>query len=131
MSNVEKFLENKNWAVVGVSPNKFKFGYKIWSILKKNGYNVYAVNPFYDEVDGEKIYSSLSDIDAEIDVIDIVVPPDSAIDYIEEAGKLGIENIWFQPDTYNDEVINKTEKLNINHINDDCVLKVLTEKSLS
>lgn len=129
MNKVDNFLEKKNWAVVGVSPNKFKFGYKIFKILKDNGYNVYPVNPFYDEVEGIKIYSSLSEIGEDIEVIDFVVPPKATIEYLDEARELGIENLWFQPDTFNDEVIERTKELGMDYINDDCVLKVLTERN--
>ena len=128
MSNVDKFLKLKNWAVVGVTPDPFKFGYKIWKKLKNEGYNVFAINPFYDEVNGEKIYSNLKDVEEKIDVIDMVVPPKVTIDYLEQAKELGIENIWFQPDTFNDETIEKAESLDMEYIDDDCVLKVLTER---
>lgn len=130
MDQIELFLENKNWAVVGVSPNKFKFGYKIWKTLKKNGYNVFMINPFYDEIEGERVFKNLSEVEETIDVLSIVVPPNTTIDYLKEAIDLGIKNIWFQPDTFNEEIlkIGKDSKLNI--ISDDCVLKVLLQKSL-
>lgn len=128
MTRLDLFLEKKNWAVVGVSPNKFKFGYKIFNILKKNGYNVYPVNPFYDELDGNRIYPSLEDVDGTVDVVSMVVPPEASIDYVRAAGEMGIKNIWFQPDTFNDEIIDLARDLGIEFIDDNCVLKVLMER---
>lgn len=121
----EEMLNMKKWAVVGATINKEKFGYKIWKILKDRGYQVYGVNPNYEEIQGDKLYPSLKDLPEKVDVVDLVVPPKISAQVIEKAKELGIEYIWFQPGTYNDEVIEKAKKLNLKILYDDCVLAVL------
>ncbi len=125
--NKKEMLNKKVWAVVGATQNKEKFGYKIWKVLRDNGYEVYPVNPNYDEIDGNKCYSSLKQIPIKLQVIDVVVPPKLSLSVIDEAKKMGIEYIWFQPGTADEEVINKAEDNDIKIVFYDCVLATLNE----
>lgn len=121
----KEMLDKKNWAVVGATPNKNKFGYKIWKKLIEHEYNTYGVNPNYDSIDGARIYKSLKDIEGQIDVIDVVVPPKVTLNLLDEAKELGIEYIWFQPGTFDEEVIKKAQNLGFKFLDDDCVLATL------
>ena len=125
MNNIkETMLEKKTWAVIGVTPNKEKFGYKIWKILLDHNYDVYAINPKYDEIYGVKCYHSLTELPVKPDVVDFVVPPAITIKAVEEANRLGIKYLWFQPGTWNDSVLEKANSLDVVHI-EDCVYKTL------
>lgn len=121
----KEMLDSKNWAVVGVSAKEDKWGYKIWKILKKHGYNTYGVNPNYDEIEGEKIYKSLSDIPEKIDVVDMVVPKTVSKNTLHEAKELGIDKMFFQPGTYDDKVIDEAEQLDLKYLVDDCIYATL------
>ena len=107
----EGMLDKKVWAVVGATEKKDKWGSKIYKILKEHGYETYAVSPNYEEIDGDKAYKSVKDIPQKVDVIDMVVAPKIALNVLEEAKEAGIEYIFFQPGTYNDEVVAKAEEL--------------------
>lgn len=124
----DEMLQMKKWAVSGVTAKTDRFGYKIWKILQEHGYETYGVNPNYDEIDGEKIYKSLSDIPTKVDVLDMVVSPKHAIPTLEEAKNLGIEYIFFQPGSYNDEVVAKAEELGLKYLAGDCVYAILKRK---
>lgn len=124
----EKMLNSKTWAVVGVSSKEDKWGYKIWRILKEHGYNTYGVNPNYNEIEGEKIYKSLSDIPEKVDVIDMVVPKSVSITTLQEAKGLGIENVFFQPGSYDDKVVDQAEQLGLNYLVSDCIYATLKNK---
>ena len=102
-----------HFAVVGVSQNKEKYGYKIFSRLKERGYDVYGVSPFYDHVDNDKLYSSLEAIDQPIDVVVFVVKKDFVYDYIDEMTSLGIRYAWMQPNTYDDELLTHLKEMGI------------------
>jgi predicted CoA-binding protein len=127
LKNKEEMLKKKIWAVAGVTEKQDKFGYKIWKILKENNYETYGVNPNYDEIEGDKIYHSVKELPKKVEVLDMVVSPKIAIPTLEEAKEVGIEYIWFQPGTYNDEVIEKAEELGFKILYNDCVYKVLRE----
>ncbi|MCX7745706.1 MAG: CoA-binding protein [Clostridia bacterium] len=101
----EMMLEKKVWAVVGANENPEKYGNMIYKKLRSKGYRVYAVNPLYQTIEGDKCYPDLSSLPEKPEVIDMVVSAKRGIPVIEEAAKLGIKNIWLQPGTYNDELM--------------------------
>ena len=117
----ELMLEKKVWAVVGANQNPEKYGNMIYKKLKSRGYEVYAVNPLYDTVEGDPCYKDLSSLPKLPDVIDMVVLPKRAKPVVEEAAKLGIKYIWFQPGTYDDEVMELAKKLGLETVQA-CVL---------
>ena len=125
MSMKQEMLEKKTWAVVGVTAKKDKWGYKIFNILKEHNYETYGISPNYDEIEGNKIYHSLSELPVKIDVIDMVVSPKISLTTLEEAKELGIEYIFFQPGTYNDEVIEKAKELGFKYLTKDCIYATL------
>lgn len=111
---VEKdMLMSKIWAVVGANQKAEKYGNMIYKKLKLKDYQVYPVNPVYNEIEGDKCYKNLSELPVVPEVVCMVVSPDRAVAVLEEASKLGIKNIWFQPGTYNDETIELIDKLEL------------------
>lgn len=118
----------KNWVIYGITTDEEKFGYKIPEVMIKNGYNVVGVNKKYvgQEILGVKVYGSLEEVPMQVDCIDIVVNPKIASMVVDEAIKRGVQNLWFQPHTFDDEVIAKVEKAKLNYVNDDCVYAILT-----
>ncbi|WFA09609.1 CoA-binding protein [Tissierella sp. Yu-01] len=128
MNVKEVMLDKKVWAVVGVSAKKNKWGYKIFKILKDHNYETYGISPNYDDIEGDKIYHSLKDLPKKVDVIDMVVSPKIAMNTLEEAKELGIEYIFFQPGTYDDEVIAKAEELGLKYLTGDCIYAILRNK---
>ncbi|MBP2027614.1 putative CoA-binding protein [Acetoanaerobium pronyense] len=130
MNIKEEMLSKKRWVVYGVSPDESKFGYKIPQRMIDHGYEVYGVNPKYkgEKIAGVDVYASISEIAQEIDCIDIVVNPKIAVGVLEEAKENNIKNIWLQPGTWDENVLNKAEDLNLEVVYDDCVYAILGPK---
>lgn len=120
----EMMLEKKVWAVVGATENTDKYGYMIYKKLRDRGYKVYPVNPNYESIQGDKCYKSLKDIPEVPEVIDMVVAPKHGMRVIEEAAELGIKNIWLQPGTHNDKVMELIEEKGLTAVKA-CVLVAL------
>jgi len=120
----ETMLEKNVWAVVGANINPEKYGNMIYKKLKSRGYRVYPVNPKYDTVEGDKCYRDLASLPETPDVIDMVVSPKRGKPVIEEAAQLGVNNIWLQPGTYDDELLGMIEKKGLNAVKA-CVLVAL------
>jgi len=121
MSNKEIMMCKKVWAVVGANQNPEKFGNMIYNRLKERGYEVFAVNPVYDNVEGDPCYKDLSSLPVIPEVIDMVVTAKRAKPIIEEAARLGIKYIWFQPNTYDCDILKLVDKLGLTAVLD-CVL---------
>lgn len=125
MTIKQEMLDKKIWAVVGVTAKHEKWGYKIYNVLKEHDYETYGISPNYDEIEGDKIYKFLKDIPAKVEVVDMVVSAKISINTLEEAKEAGVEYIFFQPGTYNDEVIAKAEDLGLKYLIGDCIYKTL------
>lgn len=123
----KKMLSIKKWAVYGASPDESKFGYKIPIRMIKHGYDVVGVNSKYkgQQIGDMQVVGSLDEIPDDVECLDIVVNPTIALQVIDEAKKKGINYLWFQPGTWNEEVLEKAEKNGMNIVYDDCVYAIL------
>ncbi len=107
---IETMINQRVWAVVGVSNHHHKFGRRIFDSLKRSGYTVYAVNPNVDGLDdGTPTYRSVRDLPVVPDVVDVVVPPVAGMAVVEDCLAKGIQNIWFQPGAESEAAISKAQ----------------------
>lgn len=58
-----KSIWEKEIAVVGVSENTEKYGFKIFKDLIENGYKVKGINPKDGKILGKKIYKNLKELE--------------------------------------------------------------------
>ncbi len=119
---VKDMLQLRRWAVTGASANPDKFGYRIFTLLKRYGYEVYPVNPRESVIDGDPCYASLAALPVVPDAVDFVVPPAVALQGLEECAALGIKHVWLQPGVNKPEVVAKAKELNLNVIHEYCVM---------
>lgn len=120
--DIREFLNQDDWAVVGVSIDPEKYGNKVYFKLKNAGYNVFAINPNIDQINGDPCYSSLSALPLVPDAVSIVVPPNVTEIVIEECAKLGIQRVWMQPGSENIKAVQKCHDNDMNLIHNQCVL---------
>jgi CoA binding domain len=75
------------WTVVGCSPNPGRDSHRIARLLQAHGYRVIPVNPFVEELLGERCYPTISAIPAEegVEVVDIFRRADKAGAHVDEA----------------------------------------------
>jgi hypothetical protein len=91
-NQIKEILKYKVIAVVGLSKEPEKDSHRVSAYLKQHGYRIIPVNPFADEVLGEKSYKSLLDIPLEIqktiEIVDIFRPSKDVPPIVEQAIKL-------------------------------------------
>jgi predicted CoA-binding protein len=95
----------KKIAVVGVSQDASKYGYKIFKDLVEFGCNVQAVGVRGGEVLGRKIYKSIKELEAVPEQIITVVPPAGTEQIVEQSKELGVKEIWMQPGSESETAI--------------------------
>jgi predicted CoA-binding protein len=117
----KEMLNLKKWAVIGATDDKSKYGYKILNKLRKKGYEVYGVSPKYDEIDGVKVYHSIKYVPEKVDCISMVVNPKIALDVLDDIAELGIKYVWFQPGTFDEDVLDKAKNLGLYIVYYECV----------
>jgi predicted CoA-binding protein len=117
--------KSKIIAVVGASRTEGKPAHFVPAYLKSKGYKIIPINPFADEILGEKAYKSLLDIpsDVKIDVVDVFRPSEEVTKVVEEAIKRGVKIVWLQSGIYNKEAVELAKKNNIEIIWDRCMME--------
>jgi predicted CoA-binding protein len=118
-------------AVVGLSKDIGKPSHRVAAYLKNHGYKIIPVNPFADEVFGEKSYRSLPDIpeglQRTIDIIDIFrrsedVPPivEQAIKMKETVGRPFV--VWMQRGIINETAAEAAHRAGLVVVMDKCLM---------
>jgi predicted CoA-binding protein len=120
--NNDAFKSKTIWAVVGSCHNPEKYAYRIYNYLKKRGLQVYAVDPSGKTVDNRPSYKTLEDLPMKPEAVDMVINPIRGEEYLEEAKRLGISYIWFQPGAESPELIKKAQNYNMNVVHNACVM---------
>jgi uncharacterized protein len=90
-----EFLAGRRIAVTGVSRDPGSHGANVvYRRLRDRGYEVFAVNPNADEVEGDRAYGALAEIPGGVDGVVIGTRPDRAEGTVRECAELGITRVW-------------------------------------
>jgi uncharacterized protein len=90
-----EFLANKRVAVTGVSRTAQNHGSNVvYGRLRERGYEVFAVNPNTDEVEGDPCYHDLRSIPGGVEAVVIGTRPEIAEETMRECVDLGIKHVW-------------------------------------
>ena len=90
-----EFLAHKRVAVTGVSRHPEEHGGNVvYQRLRERGYEVFAVNPNADEVEGDPCYHDLGSIPGGVEAVVIATRPEIADETMRECDELGIEHVW-------------------------------------
>ena len=89
------FLAKRRMAVTGVSRQRDGHGGNaVYRRLRDRGYEVFAVNPNADEVEGDPCYHDLRSIPGGVEAVVIATRPEIAEDTMRECAELGIGHVW-------------------------------------
>ncbi|KAB1196344.1 MULTISPECIES: CoA-binding protein [Haloferax] len=118
-------LDYQTIAVVGCSATPGKAAHEIPAYMQRHGYRVVPVNPFHDEVLGEKAYDSLADVDEAVDLVNVFRPSaeagavvDAAIDRAADHGD--VKAVWLQLGIRDDEAAARAEEAGLDYVQDKC-----------
>jgi uncharacterized protein len=91
----DRFLANERIAVTGVSRNPTNHGGNVvYQRLRERGYDVFAVNPNAETVEGDPCFADLKTIPGGVDAVVIATRPSLAEQTIRECVDLGIGQVW-------------------------------------
>lgn len=119
---IREILSLNKVAVVGMSKDSSKAAHYVPKYLSENGYDITPVNPTAAEILGKKCYSSISEIDEEIDIVDVFRPSDQVMPVIRESIKKKPKVIWLQQGIHNSEAEDLAKKAGIKVIFNRCML---------
>ena len=90
-----EFLACRRIAVTGVSRTPKSHGSNfVYQRLRDRGYQVFAVNPNRDAVEGDRCYHDLGSIPGGVDAVVIGTRPEIANQAMRECADLGITHVW-------------------------------------
>jgi len=90
-----EFLSHHRIAVTGVSRTaKGHGGNVVYQRLRERGYDVVAINPHADRVEGDPCYPNLAAVPGKVDAVVIATNPTHADATMLECADLGIQHVW-------------------------------------
>jgi hypothetical protein len=120
---MKEILESvKTIAVLGLSPDESKDSNRVARYLQSKGYKIIPVYPKDDEdILGEKVYTSLSDVPQGIDMINIFRKP-NALDAIADAAiaRGDVKVFWSQKGIVNNAAAQKAEEAGMKVVQNRC-----------
>jgi predicted CoA-binding protein len=113
-------------AMVGASGNEMRPSYFAMKYLLAKGFVIHPINPGMvgKDILGQKVYASLKDVPAPVDMVDIFRTADVAPEIVREAlaekDRLGIRTIWMQLGVVSEEAAKLATDAGLNVVMDRC-----------
>lgn len=119
---LREILGMQSVAVVGCSATPGKAAHEIPKYLQNQGYDIIPVNPNADQVLGRPTYKSLSDVEEEIEIVDVFRPSGEVAGIIDEAvARDDVDVIWLQLGIHDDEAVARAEEAGLSVVQDRCM----------
>lgn len=130
------FSPERVYAVVGASTNPSKFGYKVLKWYLNHELPVIPINPRSPEILSVPTCKDIIEAINKLDQypgndglsLSFITPPHVSLEVLDLIQKENvskkIKNVWYQPGSYDDEVIDKSKELGFEPVieNDECIL---------
>ncbi|MFP3387478.1 CoA-binding protein [Brevibacillus sp. SIMBA_040] len=117
--------ESKTIAVVGLSNKPDRTSYMVSAAMQNAGYRIIPVNPVIagETVLGEKVLASLSEIDEQVDIVNVFRKSEDIVPVAEETLKMKHKPrvFWMQQGIANDEAAKLVGETGIEVVNDLCI----------
>ena len=123
LNNPVDILKNVNSiAIVGISSKEERDSYKVMKFLIERGYKVFPVNPNEEGkyILGRKCYENLTDIDDEVDMVDVFRKKEFVYDVAKEAIEINAKVLWTQLDIFCEDSGNLAEDAGLTVVMNKC-----------
>ena len=121
-NEIRQILSLRKVAVVGMSQHFGKAAHGVPRYLSENGYDITPVNPNADEILGKKCFDEISQVQGEIDIVDVFRPSDQVLPIVKEAIKKNPKVIWLQEGIHNVEAEELARDAGIKVVFNRCML---------
>ena len=123
MSEIKNILSKYNSiAMIGVSKDLKKTSTVVMKYMQDNGFKVYPVNPSAkgEKILGEEVYAKITDINKNVDIVDVFRPSEEVYGIAEDAVKIGAKVLWLQLNISNENAKKLVEENNMEYIENKC-----------
>ena len=112
--------ESTTIAVVGASRHEEKAAYAVPLQLKLHGWRVIPVNPYADQIWGERCYPTLADIPEPVDLVNVFRPSEQAAAVVREAVAIGAKAVWLQQGIVSPKAAPDRRRAGMDYVEDLC-----------
>ncbi|EEA21149.1 hypothetical protein TMatcc_001151 [Talaromyces marneffei ATCC 18224] len=107
---VTRFFQSPRFAVAGANNDPHRFGYKIFAWYHQHSLPVTPIHPREPTIrlpsQEYPVASTPKSLPSPTETsLSFVTPPPVTLQLLKQAHEVGIPAVWFQPGTYNDEVL--------------------------
>jgi len=117
--------------VVGASRDPDKAAHSVPLHMQRHGWRIIPVNPYVDELFGERAYRSLADIPHPVDLVDVFRPAGQAVEVVRQAVAIGAPAVWLQLGIVSPEARRIAEDAGVEYVEDHCLAVVRAVGELS
>jgi len=121
-AEIKNFLTLKKVAVIGMSRTESKAAHFVPKYLSENGFDIIPINPNSNEILNRKCYKEITEVDGEIDIVDIFRPSEDVLPFVKEAIKKNPKVIWLQEGIHNEEAESLAREHGIDVVFNRCML---------
>ena len=119
---IKNFLSLKKVAVIGMSRSKSKAAHFVPKYLLENGFDIIPINPNSDEILTKKCYKEITEVEGNIDIVDVFRPSEDVLPFVRDAIKKNPKVIWLQEGIHNEEAENLAREHGIDVVFNRCML---------
>ena len=119
---IRNFLSLKKVAVIGISRSESKAAHFVPKYLSENGFDIIPVNPNSNEILSKKCYKEITEVEGEIDIVDVFRPSEEVLPFVRDAIKKNPKVIWLQEGIHNEEAENLAREHGIDIVFNRCML---------
>lgn len=111
----------KKIAVVGISNKPDRPSYQVAKYMKEAGYEIIPINPTIDEVFGVKSVKTLTELEEDVDIINVFRRSEETVPVAEAAVKTKAKVLWLQLGIFNEEAAKIAMSNGMKVVMDHCI----------
>jgi predicted CoA-binding protein len=117
----EILAESRTIAVVGASRDPGKTAHAVPRQILRHGWHVIPVNPYADEIWGQRCYRTLAEIPEPVDLVNVFRPSADTPEVARQAVAIGAKALWLQQDIVSAEARAIAEAGGLDYVEDHCI----------
>jgi predicted CoA-binding protein len=103
----------KTVAILGASADRNKYGNKSLRAYQQRGYDVYPINLRENEIEGARVYRTISEVPVRLDIVTVYLPPEKLVPLLPAIAAKGCDELWLNPGSESDAALAEAERLGL------------------
>jgi len=114
----------KSVAILGASADRSKYGNKAVRAYQQQGYTVFPINPKESEIEGLRVYRTITDLPARPDRVSVYLQPEVTLKLLPDIQAKGCDELWLNPGADSEAVVAEAERLGLTVVRACSILEI-------